>query len=524
MAYNPGNWNVYAQGLAGLSSGIDSGASGVAAGLKDWSQKKDLTKSLRGMFSAVDPDNSDMYESMGLPELQGKLQSYSLQHTLGVLKAQKQAMDEETAVGEALRRFTNGAPVPPPAPGLSAMGGIDAGALPPSPGPAAMGGIDGGGLSSLRSIPVPFGAPVILPGDSTGPPSPGLAAMGGIDDGGPPSAPPPLMGGGWDMSTDGASAAAAPDLSASLRAYTPTQTMNDRLRYALATPGLGGAGTMRVLEGLKQYRAMNPDQVNVPPGTRVKSVKVAPEGTTTEYTSGTEVPAAGTVMKPNGVKGLMISDGEKWVFHGDAGADVPPAGTVKKVEGVKGGILISNGKEWAFHTDAASAKATEAQAEAQQYANRMDYNNAIVEKLVQDGFEPSSREHLITDHLPNSIKPASVQAYEAAKSNWITAALRKETKRELSKEGMEKADRQYFPQPGDAPSVVAQKAALRRMAARDVRVAGPEGASESETIVAPGLAPKFPNEAQARAAGAKAGDIILIYDPATASYRRARLK
>jgi hypothetical protein len=226
----------------------------------------------------------------------------------------------------------------------------------------------------------------------------------------------------------------------------------------------------------------------------------------------------------------MVPDGKEWKYEPEAGGDFPAFKEVHVVPGVA--TIIGLGKNTPPHIIpvANNTKATEAEAEAAQYANRMDYNNAVIEKMVNEGFDPSSRSHLITDRLPNAMKPADDQAYEAAKSNWVTAALRKETKRELSKEGMEKAERQYFPQPGDAPAVVQQKAVLRKMAARDVRAAGPaagdQGTAPALPDVAPGLAPKFASEAQAKAAGMRPGpkgDVFLLYDPKTASYRRARL-
>lgn len=182
MPYAPGNWGVYSQGLANLAGGISQGVEGVAGGLKDWSAKRDLTKSLRGMFSSVDPENKAMYETMGLPQLQGKLQSYSMQHTMNVLAEEKQRTTQEAAIGSALQRYSAG----PPAPALDPGGEMQ--------------------MSTYAAANDPAGE---------------------------------TMSGGQNF-------------GAALRSYEPNH--EERVRYALQTPGLGGTGAVRLLGTLENYR------------------------------------------------------------------------------------------------------------------------------------------------------------------------------------------------------------------------------------------------------------------------------
>ena len=173
--YNPGNWGVLSQGLANFSAGAAGGAEGVAEGLQRMQQKRDLAKSLRSLFGAVDPDHKDMYEAMGLPELQGKLQSYSVQHTVNLLQQQRQQMQQEESIGEALNRYSSGPP---------AMAESE------------------GSIPGMESVQGETGVP-------------------GLE---------------------------------SLKSYAPGN--EDRIRYALATPGLGGTGAVKLLGALQNYHTM----------------------------------------------------------------------------------------------------------------------------------------------------------------------------------------------------------------------------------------------------------------------------
>lgn len=64
----------------------------------------------------------------------------------------------------------------------------------------------------------------------------------------------------------------------------------------------------------------------------------------------------------------------------------------------------------------------------------------------------------------NFTQSESQQRYETAKRNWIAANLRKESGAVIGTDEYRQAENQYFPQLGDSPKVIADKAALRRTA------------------------------------------------------------
>jgi len=63
-----------------------------------------------------------------------------------------------------------------------------------------------------------------------------------------------------------------------------------------------------------------------------------------------------------------------------------------------------------------------------------------------------------------------------------------------------------------------------KAAGRDVQGFNPTAASAAEESAAGGSVSRFDSEAAARSSGAKTGAVIELYDPATATYRKARLK
>jgi len=123
---------------------------------------------------------------------------------------------------------------------------------------------------------------------------------------------------------------------------------------------------------------------------------------------------------------------------------------------------------------------TEQQANAQQFASRMAFNNAIFEAA------PGEKDTHLTTAAAKSILPKALwgmvdknlPSREAAKQNWMAAMLRKESGAAISKTEYSDADRQYFPQAGDSAEVIKQKSALRQLAEKNMlQVAGPGSAT-----------------------------------------------
>jgi len=114
---------------------------------------------------------------------------------------------------------------------------------------------------------------------------------------------------------------------------------------------------------------------------------------------------------------------------------------------------------------------TESQANAKMFSTRMQSNNDLLKSIESRGFSPTALGTTMQKFLPNRFKSEDVQAYNAAKNNWIAAVLRKESGAAISAKEYSDADKQYFPQDGDAPSVVQQKQQLRELAQTQMREA-----------------------------------------------------
>jgi len=66
-----------------------------------------------------------------------------------------------------------------------------------------------------------------------------------------------------------------------------------------------------------------------------------------------------------------------------------------------------------------------------------------------------------TDAIASYFRSEKEQLYMQAKADFIGAVLRKESGAAISKDEFLKEDRRLFPQPGDKPATIAQKAQAR---------------------------------------------------------------
>ena len=103
---------------------------------------------------------------------------------------------------------------------------------------------------------------------------------------------------------------------------------------------------------------------------------------------------------------------------------------------------------------------TDAQSLSLGYAQRMNDADKIINQL---GGKFTGALSYITGSpfFPNILKSDERQQYEQAQRNFINAVLRKESGAAISPSEFDSAAKQYFPQPGDSQSVIAQKATNR---------------------------------------------------------------
>ena len=122
----------------------------------------------------------------------------------------------------------------------------------------------------------------------------------------------------------------------------------------------------------------------------------------------------------------------------------------------------------------APPKPTEAEQNAAGFSQRMERTEQILNTL--SGSQPGYGSAL-TGAIPfvggatqRIVQAPNTQMYKQAADDWIRAKLRKESGAAIGKEEMESEYRTYFPQTGEGPGVIAQKAEARRVATEAMRL------------------------------------------------------
>jgi hypothetical protein len=116
-----------------------------------------------------------------------------------------------------------------------------------------------------------------------------------------------------------------------------------------------------------------------------------------------------------------------------------------------------------------SGKPTEGETNAAGFAQRMERSISVISQLPA-GSQPGARA-AIAGSLPviggvaqrRAMTPEQ-QQYKQAADDWIRAKLRKESGAAIGVDEMQKEYETYFPQIGDTPEVIAQKAGARAVA------------------------------------------------------------
>lgn len=123
---------------------------------------------------------------------------------------------------------------------------------------------------------------------------------------------------------------------------------------------------------------------------------------------------------------------------------------------------------------------TESQKLAAGFADRMVASNAIIEQLETAGGLPTEKTSLaggvpfVGGYLQRKVMTPEQQRYKQAADNWIRANLRKESGAVIGADEMAAEYATYFPQPGDDPATIAQKAEARKVTTQAmIKNAGP---------------------------------------------------
>lgn len=140
-----------------------------------------------------------------------------------------------------------------------------------------------------------------------------------------------------------------------------------------------------------------------------------------------------------------------------------------------------------WNTVKSAPKPTEQEAKAQFFGERMARSGSIINAIESGGYDPAGAHKWVEDLglFPNVLKRDETQMYDAAKQDFISAVLRKESGAVISESEMENGERQYFPQAGDSNAVIKQKRELRN-AVRDSMI---ELGGKNNNFVVPELRP-----------------------------------
>lgn len=118
---------------------------------------------------------------------------------------------------------------------------------------------------------------------------------------------------------------------------------------------------------------------------------------------------------------------------------------------------------------AAAGEKTEVQAKSEKFGNKMELAEKNVGGIADEGTGYVARS---LDGAPviggsavtNWFQSDRYQKYRQARDNFITALLRDESGAAIGTEEFKRYEKELFPQPGDGPGVIAQKAEARRVA------------------------------------------------------------
>jgi hypothetical protein len=124
---------------------------------------------------------------------------------------------------------------------------------------------------------------------------------------------------------------------------------------------------------------------------------------------------------------------------------------------------------------------TESQGKASAFQSQMVSASNAVNTLEGQGFNPTSFTNQTAVRLAGGVAnpaiPVAAQQYKQAQDQWSEAYLRFKTGAAATEPEVVRNNRTFFPVFGDKPEQIAQKAAAREQAERDIGIAAGRGAN-----------------------------------------------
>lgn len=116
----------------------------------------------------------------------------------------------------------------------------------------------------------------------------------------------------------------------------------------------------------------------------------------------------------------------------------------------------------------------EYQGKAALFADRLANSDQLINRLGSVGADPKQAAKASVPLIGNYLVSDDYQQYEQSKRDFLNAILRQESGAAIGKNEFESGEKQYFPQPGDSPETIKQKAKNRQIATqRMAKLAGP---------------------------------------------------
>jgi hypothetical protein len=133
------------------------------------------------------------------------------------------------------------------------------------------------------------------------------------------------------------------------------------------------------------------------------------------------------------------------------------------------------------------SKATESQSKAGVFRSQMVGASNELNNLYANGFNPNNPVSQVTTNMAggmfNALTPSDAQQAKQAQNQWTEAYLRFKTGAGTNAHEVEANRKTYFPEFGDKPEQIAQKARMRAQAEHDIAIAaGPTARFGAQTI------------------------------------------
>jgi len=145
--------------------------------------------------------------------------------------------------------------------------------------------------------------------------------------------------------------------------------------------------------------------------------------------------------------------------------------------------------EFDKQTKAGGKDLTESQGKASAFQSQMVSASNAVKSLEANGFNPASfaaqTAVKLAGGVANPAVPVNAQQYKQAQDQWSEAYLRFKTGAAATEQEVQRNNRTFFPVFGDKPDQIAQKAAAREQAERDIGIAAGRGAGLGAQPVTP---------------------------------------